>query len=147
MTRRDVGVKVMRAIGLPESVVSAFQKGEVYVTDSSCGLMSVVESDSPFSDEIAKLESYGGLVFAVTSGDFLVYGCRMHMDTYLYVVDEYVQMMENNIARGRPELEGIMERTEDGQFCMLGHVVTDNEDAEDGSVIFKRRGGGLIWTA
>ena len=57
MTRRDVGVKVMRAIGLPESVVSAFQKGEVYVTDSSCGLMSVVESDSPFSDEIAKLES------------------------------------------------------------------------------------------
>lgn len=69
------------------------------------------------------------------------------MDTYLYVVDEYVQMMENNIARGRPELEGIMERTEDGQFCMLGHVVTDNEDAEDGSVIFKRRGGGLIRTA
>lgn len=77
MTRRDVGVKVMRAIGLPESVVSAFQKGEVYVTDSSCGLMSVVESDSPFSDEIAKLESYGGLVFAVTSGDFwsMAAGC------------------------------------------------------------------------
>lgn len=146
MTRRDVGIKVMEAIGLPETIIQAFQKGTVYVTDDTLGLTSPVDADSEIADRIAKVESYGGLVFAVIDSNFLLGRDQTHMVTYLFIADEYVDMAEDNVNNGRPITYGFLDEMPGGQFRMLALVDSDM-GTDQGSVMFARRGAGLVRTA